>query len=69
MLKWNKKKKKTRKENKDKEIDINNLALALFMLINMINSQHFYMNVKVLKKSWLHYQLQEDNTMLWRLKS
>ncbi len=34
------------------------------MLINMINSQHFYMSAKVLRKSWLHYQLQEDNTML-----
>ncbi len=68
MLKQNKKKKKRRKESKDEEIDINNLALALFTLIDMINSQHFYINVKVLKKSWLRYQLQEDNTMLWRLK-
>jgi len=30
--------KKRRKESKDEEIDINNLALALFMLISMINS-------------------------------
>jgi len=51
MLKQNKKKKKRRKESKDEEIDINNLALALFTLIDMINSQHFYINVKALKKS------------------
>jgi len=56
--------KKRRKESKDKEIDINNLALALFMLINMINSQHCYSDAKVLKKLLLHYQLQENNTML-----
>ncbi len=42
--------KKRRKESKDEEIDINSLALALFMLINMINSQHFYMSVKALRK-------------------
>jgi len=51
MLKQNKKKKKRRKESKDEEIDINNLALALFTLIDMINSQYFYINVKALKKS------------------
>ncbi len=65
---WNKKKKKRRKESKDEEIDINNLALALFMLVSTINSQHFYTSAKMLKKSWLCYQLQEDNTMLWRLE-
>ncbi len=57
MLKWDKKKKKRRKESKNEEIDINNLALALFILINMINLQHFYISIKVLKKSWLCYQL------------
>jgi len=51
MLKRDKKKKKKRNESKDEEIDINNLALALFMLVSMINSQHFYMSVKMLKKS------------------
>ncbi len=50
MLRQDKKKKKRRKESKDEEIDINNLTLALFMLINMINSQHFYISVKALKK-------------------
>ncbi len=50
MLRQDKKKKKKRKESKDEEIDINNLTLALFMLINMINSQHFYISVKALKK-------------------
>ncbi len=63
-------KKKRKKERKQSwRIDINNLALALFMLVSMINSRHFYTDAKALKKTWLHYQLQEDNMMLWRFKS
>ncbi len=45
-------------------IDINNFALALFMLINMINSRYFYTDVKALKKLLLCCQLQKDNMML-----
>ncbi len=61
---------KRKKERKQSwRIDINNLALALFMLVNMINSQHFYTDAKALKKLWLCYQLQKDNMMLWRFKS
>jgi hypothetical protein len=56
--------KKRRKRSKDKEIDINNLALTLFMLINIINLRRFYTDVKALKKSLLCCQLQEDNAML-----
>ena len=66
---WNETRKKKKKKSKNEEININNLALALFMLINMINLQHFYISAKVLKKSWLCYQLQENNTMLWRFKN
>ena len=62
-------KKKRKKERKQSwRININNLALTLFMLISMINSRHFYTDARMLKKSWLCYQLQEDNMMLWRLK-
>ncbi len=67
---WDETRRKERKKERKQSwrVDINNLTLALFMLISMINSRHFYTNAKALKKSWLCYQLQEDNTMLWRLK-
>ncbi len=67
---WDEARRKERKKERKQSwrVDINNLALALFMLVNMISSWHFYTDVKALKKSWLHYQLQKDNTMLWRFR-
>ncbi len=56
---WDETRRKERKKERKQSwrIDINNFALALFMLVNMINSQHLYTDAKMLKKSWLHYQL------------
>ncbi len=63
MLRRNKKKRK--KERKQSwRIDINNLALTLFMLVKMINSQHFYTDAKALKMSLLCYQLSKDLRMI-----
>ncbi len=67
VTRWGKKKRK-RERKQSWRVDINNLALALFMLISTVSSRHFYTDAKALKKSWLRYQLQKDNTMLWRLR-
>ncbi len=63
-------KQEEKKERKQSwRVNINNLALALFMLVNMINSQHFYTDVKALKTLLLCYQLLKDIMMLWRFKN
>ncbi len=60
---------KNKNKIKSWRVDINNLALTLFTLINMINSQHFYTDVKALKTLLLHYQLSKDIIILWRFKN
>ncbi len=63
-------KKERKKERKQSwRIDINNLALTLFAFVNMIDSQNFYTNVRMLKMLLLYYQLLKNIMMLQRLKN